>query len=669
MERIELAARICAAVGVLCLGAHMAQAQTRPPVDAFAALPVEAPQISPDGTHFALIRGVNGRPSLEIFKVDAPQDPPVVVTADDWILADARWVKNDVLVIYDKKNFKLGVFDRYGRDMLRPMADAGAISLKDRKIVRLTAAAQIVDVNLDDPDIVYGVYQNSLYSMNVRTGGRPVPYVKKYVGADHEETESWFLDGHGKPLARVDAVPDPGSFGHGCAPEETADVQCSQYKPLWHNTLKVADKDSWRALGTYEVTVDKPDGVAGVSEDGKSIIRFARHSDGTDSVDRIDIASGEETKLFQDPVHDIRNALHDAWTDKVTGYVVDEDMPVYHYFDPAREALQKGLEQAFPGLSVHAVSTDLAGDKVILEVVGPRTPPSYYLFDHKTHQATAIAASYPDLNDSELGDTKPYGYSARDGLHIPAYLTVPPGQTAKNLPLVVMPHGGPDARDDMRFDFLRQFLANRGYAVLQPNFRGSSGYGYPFTKAGLHQWGLKMQDDISDGVKKAIADGIADSKRVCIFGASYGGYAALAGATLTPELYACVISYAGPSNLPNLLGYDKRQFRENFTNGSWTSTRMGDIFTDSAQLDASSPALHAKNVRAPVLLLHSEQDVTVPIEQSEMMAAALQNAGKDYQFVRINGDDHYLSVSQTRKRVLEELEKFLAAHIGSPSTK
>jgi dipeptidyl aminopeptidase/acylaminoacyl peptidase len=221
----------------------------------------------------------------------------------------------------------------------------------------------------------------------------------------------------------------------------------------------------------------------------------------------------------------------------------------------------------------------------------------------------------------------------------------------------------------MRFDFLRQFLANRGYAVLQPNFRGSSGYGYPFTKAGLHQWGLKMQDDISDGVKKAIADGIADSKRVCIFGASYGGYAALAGATLTPELYACVISYAGPSNLPNLLGYDKRQFRENFTNGSWTSTRMGDIFTDSAQLDASSPALHAKNVRAPVLLLHSEQDVTVPIEQSEMMAAALQNAGKDYQFVRINGDDHYLSVSQTRKRVLEELEKFLAAHIGSPSTK
>ncbi len=661
----ELTAPIGAAVAMICGALSAAQAQTKPPTEAFAALPVEAPEISPDGTHFALIRGVNGRPSLEIYKVDAPQDPPLVVTADDWIIADARWVKNDVLIIYDKKNFKLGLSDRYGRDMLRPMADAGAISLKDRKIVRLTAAGQIIDDSLDDPDVVYAKYNNSVYRMNVRTGGRPEPYIKKYVGAAHEQTWSWFLDGHGKALARVDVIPDPNSFQHGCAPEETADVLCPLYKPLWHSTLKVSDKDSWRALGTYEVTVDQPDGIAGVSEDGRTVIRLAPHAEGTNSVDRIDIATGAGTTMFQDPVYDVRDTLEDEWTGKVIGYVVDEDMPVYHYFDPARESLQKGLEQAFPGLSVHAVSTDLAGDKAILEVVGPRMPPSYYLFDHKTRHATAIAASYPDVNDSELGESKPYGYVARDGLQIHAYLTFPPGRQAKNLPLVVMPHGGPDARDDMEFDFLRQFLANRGYAVLQPNFRGSAGYGMPFTKAGLHQWGLKMQDDISDGVKKVIGDGIADPKRVCIFGASYGGYAALAGATLTPDLYACVISYAGPSNLPDLLGYDKRQFRQDFTNGTWTTTRMGDIFTDSAQLDASSPALHANNVKAPVLLLHSEQDITVPIEQSEEMAAALQNIGKKVELIRIDGDDHYLSVSQTRLRLLGEVEKFLAANIGT----
>jgi acetyl esterase/lipase len=642
-----LAAQSGVVASLLCIAFAQAQTPTKPPAEAFAALPVEAPEISPDGVHFALIRGVNGRPSLEIYKVDAPQDPPLVVTADDWIVSYARWVKNDVLIVYDKKNFKLGLRD--SRDMLRPMGDAGSISLKDRKIVRLTAAVQIVDIDLDDPDIVYVKYGSSLYRMNVRTGGRPQLFDRKFFGPQREGTEDWFLDGHGKVVARVDTIRDPESHD----------------SPLWHNTLKIPDKGDWRALGTYDVKIDQPDGVAGISEDGRSVIRFARHAEGTYSLDRIDIATGAETTLFTDPVYDVDDTLHDEWTDKVVGYVVDEDMPVYHYFDPAREALQKGLEQAFPGLSVHAVSTDLAGDKAIIKVVGPRVPPSYYLLDHKTHQATAIAASYPDLNEGELGEVKPYGYAARDGLHIPAYLTLPPGHQPKNLPLVVMPHGGPDARDDMRFDFLREFLANRGYAVLQPNFRGSAGYGLPFTKAGLHQWGLKMQDDISDGVKKAIADGIADPKRVCIFGASYGGYAALAGATLTPDLYACVISYAGPSNLPDLLGYDRGQFREDYTNGSWTSTRMGDIFTDSAQLDASSPALHANNVKAPVLLLHSEQDITVPIQQSETMATALQNAGKTYEFVRIDGDDHYLSVSQTRLRLLQELEKFLAANIGT----
>ena len=153
---------------------------------------------------------------------------------------------------------------------------------------------------------------------------------------------------------------------------------------------------------------------------------------------------------------------------------------------------------------------------------------------------------------------KPYPYKARDGLDIPAYLTLPPGKAPKNLPVVVMPHGGPDYRDYIGFDWMAQFFANRGYAVLQPNFRGSSGYGHKFTEAGLHQWGLKMQDDISDGVKKLIADGIANPKRVCIVGASYGGYAALAGATFTPDLYACAVSFAGISDLPRAIAPNVR---------------------------------------------------------------------------------------------------------------
>jgi dipeptidyl aminopeptidase/acylaminoacyl peptidase len=174
-----------------------------------------------------------------------------------------------------------------------------------------------------------------------------------------------------------------------------------------------------------------------------------------------------------------------------------------------------------------------------------------------------------------------------------------------------------------------------------------------------------MQDDISDGVKKAIADGIADPKRVCIVEASYGGYAALAGATLTPELYACAVSYAGVSNFPDMHGYFKKAFGIDFTNESFTTTRMGDTFADAAQLNATSPALHADRVTANVLLLHSELDVTVPILQSELMDTALTKAGKKVEFVRMDGDDHYLSLEQTRVRLLRGVEKFLAATIGT----
>ncbi len=646
MNSVRAVALAGLAAGLLCCG--LANAGTMPPTGVFAELPPEAPQISPDGSRFALIRGVNGRPSVEVYRFDNPAAPPQVVTSSDWIIAGMRWIKNDALILYSKKNMKLGLWDRYRSSLVRPISDAAAIWLSDKKFVSLTAYAQIADVALDDPDVVYVVFDNSVYRMDVRNGGAPQPYIRKYVGPEQEGTASWFLDGHGKALARVDTIRDPESYD----------------KPLWHDTLKVQENGSWRSLGTFDSTVDTDDGVEGVAEDGKSVVRIAPERKGTASLDMIDIATGRETKLFQDATYDVGGTLDDEWTGRVVGYAVDEDMPVYRYFDPKRQALQNGLERAFRDLSVRVVSSDVANDRMIVQTVGPKTPASYYLYDRNTHKATAIAAAYPELDENMLGDVKPYPYKASDGLDIHAYLTLPPGKPPHNLPLVVMPHGGPDARDDMRFDFISQFLANRGYAVLRPNFRGSSGYGRPFTEAGLHQWGLKMQDDISDGVKKAIADGIADPRRVCIVGASYGGYAALAGATLTPQLYACTVSYAGISNLPDMIGYEHQAFRQDMTNGSFATTRMGDAFTDTAQLEGASPALHADKVAAPVLLLHAELDVTVPIDQSERMEKALEDAHKDVRFVRIPGDDHYLSLEDTRLRVLEEIETFLAAHIG-----
>jgi dipeptidyl aminopeptidase/acylaminoacyl peptidase len=295
---------------------------------------------------------------------------------------------------------------------------------------------------------------------------------------------------------------------------------------------------------------------------------------------------------------------------------------------------------------------------------GAAIAPVYFLLDRTTHEMHPLARAYPALADVPLPEMKAWNYRARDGLEIPAYLTLPLGKPAKNLPMVVMPHGGPDARDVRGFDWWAQFLANRGYAVLQPNYRGSLGYGAGYTQAGLRQWGLKMQDDISDGVKKAIADGIADPKRVCIVGASYGGYAALAGATLTPALYACAVAFAGVSDLPLMLRTEHRFTGENSRVSSFWATRIGSSDENWDQLVATSPARHADKVRAPVLLMHGEGDTTVRIDQSEAMASALKSAGKPVEFIRFPGEDHYLNTTETRVRVLTETEKFLEKTIG-----
>jgi len=376
------------------------------------------------------------------------------------------------------------------------------------------------------------------------------------------------------------------------------------------------------------------------------------------------MSTAKEGPLYANEKYDVDESLHDPWTGRVIGLAFADDKMEYSYFDPAMEKLQRGLEAAFPGLSVHAVSWDLAKDKLIVVVDGPRQPTAYYYLNRTTHEATQLASTYPDLTEADLGDMKPWPYKARDWLDIPAYLTLPPGKAPKNLPVVIFPHGGPGARDMLGFDWMAQFFANRGYAVLQPNFRGSTGYGTKFEESGYGQWGLKSQDDITDGVKKLIADGIADPKRICIVGASYGGYAALAGAAFTPDLYACAISFAGVSDIGKMLRSDAADAGSDSWAVSEMNRSIGNRYEDSTRLDATSPAKHAANVKCPILLLHGAGDTTVRIEQSEEMRDALQSAGKQVQYIRFEGDSHYMLLADTRIRVLTEAEAFLKKNIG-----
>jgi dipeptidyl aminopeptidase/acylaminoacyl peptidase len=286
-------------------------------------------------------------------------------------------------------------------------------------------------------------------------------------------------------------------------------------------------------------------------------------------------------------------------------------------------------------------------------------PPVLSLFTTDNHQVNEIEEAY-DLKPSDLSEVRAYPYRAQDGLDIHAYLTLPRGRDPHNLPLVVFPHGGPEARDDMGFDWWAQFMAARGYAVLRPNYRGSSGYGWNFVKAGDGEWIGKVQADLQGGVQKLVAEGIVDPKRVCIVGASWGGYLALAAATFTPDSYACAVSFAGLSDFDRDL-YTGTSF-ESESVSVWTRRLAAE--NDSGKLAAQSPVHFAERVKIPVLLLHSDHDTVVAIGQSKDEAEALQHAGKQVEFIKLEGDDHHLEFAETRTRLLKEIDRFLDAHIG-----
>jgi dipeptidyl aminopeptidase/acylaminoacyl peptidase len=269
-----------------------------------------------------------------------------------------------------------------------------------------------------------------------------------------------------------------------------------------------------------------------------------------------------------------------------------------------------------------------------------------------------LGRAYPELAAEKMARLRWIHYPAQDGTTIPGYLTIPKDAKPEKLPLIVMPHGGPIHRDTFEFDFLRQFLANRGYAVLQMNFRGSSGYGTKWLRDAHQDWGGLTYSDITDGARWAIAQGIADPNRVCILGWSFGGYAALLGAVRNSDLYRCSVSIAGVSDLRELL-FDEK----NFANSAIAALQIG---TDSDKLKNDSPRLHAAEINIPVLLIHGDRDFQVYPHHSNDMAKALKRAGKKYQYLEIDGGTHQLWRESERITLLQSVEKFLAENLGAP---
>jgi dipeptidyl aminopeptidase/acylaminoacyl peptidase len=311
---------------------------------------------------------------------------------------------------------------------------------------------------------------------------------------------------------------------------------------------------------------------------------------------------------------------------------------------------------------VKLVSWSEDRSKVVVLVFGPRYGAGYFFVDMKTHKADPIDNLYLGIDD--ISPESWIDYKAADGRQIHAYLTLPLGRDRKNLPLVVLPHGGPNERDEPGFDWLSQAIASRGYAVLQPQFRGSDGFGKVLMWAGFGEFGKKMQTDLSDGVRALAAKGLVDPKRVCIIGTSgYGGYAALAGATLDTGVYRCAVSDSGMSDLRATLLY-VRQPHGSLDNRDerFLDRYLAVTNPDDPKLDAISPIKHVDKVSIPILLIHGRDDTVVPFSQSENMADALRSAGKNVELVTLDGEDHWLSRSATRTQMLQATVKFLEAN-------
>lgn len=351
-----------------------------------------------------------------------------------------------------------------------------------------------------------------------------------------------------------------------------------------------------------------------------------------------------------------RHALRERKTGRIIGGVRDIDDSHYVFFDAELQAHWDAVLRAFPDERVDLISHSDDFTKMIVEVFGAKDGYAYESFDWYTHTAQVVGSAYPGIVPAQV---ERVSYRAADGLTIPAYLTLPRGAAGKNLPLIVMPHGGPAVADTLRFDWWAQALAAQGYAVLQPNYRGSF-LNFGFIAAGFGEWGRKMQTDLSDGVRYLVQQGLVDPKRVCIVGASYGGYAALAGVTLDPGIYRCAVSVAGPSDLKRMLKWTNYAVGhgDNLTQRYWDRF-MGVSGPNDPALKAISPIEHVSAVTVPVLLIHGRDDTVVPYEQSDVMADALKHAGKAVELVTLKHEDHWLSRSITRSQMLEASIAFL----------
>jgi dipeptidyl aminopeptidase/acylaminoacyl peptidase len=599
-------------------------------------------QLSPDGKYLAFQKPWKDTRNVYVKGVNEPFSAARLLTTETKRpIAGFFWTRDGKYILYVKDNDGDENYNVYAVDPSASPA-AGADAPTSRDLTGLKGIrVELVDVPKNDPDVIYiGLNDrdkawHDLYKLKISTGE------KTLVRKNTERIEGWQFDLQGNLRLATRSA-------------ENGDTEI----------LRV-DSDKFTKI--YSCNVFESCSVIRFAKDGKRA--YMETNKGADmdltALTLLEPETGKTEIVESDPLKkvDFGGAFFSEATDELAFTVYVEDKPRYYFKDKGFGADFKWLDGKFPGKVVSLGSATADEKTWLISAVSDTEPGETYLFDRKGHKLALQYKIREKLPRADLAEMKPVHYKSSDGLEIPAYLTLPKGVPAKNLPTIIFPHGGPWGRDNWGYNGYAQFFANRGYAVLSMNFRGSTGYGKKFLDAGNQQWGRKMQDDVTWGVKYLVDEGIADPKRVGIFGGSYGGYATLAGVAFTPDLYAAAVDLFGPSNLITLLDSIPpywESIRQMFYQ------RMGNPTTPEgkALLVERSPLTSASKIKTPLLIAQGANDARVNHAESEQIVIALRDRGFPVEYILIPDEGHGFARPVNNMASIMAAEIFFAKYLG-----
>lgn len=623
---------------VLCIGASpsvlRAQTPAPPALSAYGALPaINSVDVSPDGLSLVYVRHQGDQ--SEVVAQSRTGEALVNVDTSDRRVRGVSWISPDHIVIASAATEKMRFFATRTEVQVLDI-----VNVRNRRVVRALNGADHRAFNA-----IFN-WRGGVY------GGEPVLFAEAVTEAPGLFTFDLYridLDtGRGRRHAQGDS--DTRGYIVGRDGSVPARLAYNSENGRWRASAR--NGGGWRDVHAVIALLDEP-GLYGFGR-STDTIAVGEQVDGQWRMREISLVDGSERgDLGPTP-----NRIYRDREGAMVGVGFMARYQDYEFFNPVLAQAWALLKISLPGRQLYLSSYSDDFNIIVFYMEGTGEPGSYFQFDVAARRVSLIGKAYPAIAGQNVAEVRVVNYQAADGMQLFGYLTLPPGREAQDLPLIALPHGGPASRDTAGFDYWAQALASRGYAVFQPQFRGSSGLGVEWLEAGYGQWGRKMQSDVSDGVRFLAERGTIDPTRVCVVGGSYGGYVALAGMALEPGVYRCAVSIAGVSDLRAMLQEEERQGARGDANASIRYWRrfMGASGVDDASLDAYSPARQAANVLGPILLIHGRNDTVVPFAQSELMARAM---GGRARLVALEGEDHFLSTAATRQQMLSETVAFL----------